>query len=325
MQFFSKYKRIILFAVKVLVVVIAWWYIYEKIIKSAHDFYRISFTPEIITAIVLACAIMPLNWMLEAKKWHVLITPILKISYAKALQGTLIGITFGFVTPNRIGDIGGRSIVLPSHQKHGVIASSIGSMLQLFVTIIMGVLGIIALFLFVPHPETIQTLMYISFIIALIVCISVIILFRKKIVQKIVLRIIGVSKYKKVAHTFSLYSSKTIYKACTLAILRYVVFSSQYYILLHAFFPQLSFIQNVVGITLSYLFATLIPSSILGELGVRGSVSVFIFGLFSAAALHVFQVSLLIWLINLAVPVVIGSFLLVVFRSQKKANTQIVP
>ena len=152
------YKRIIVLALKIIIAGVAWWYIYDKIIKSAQDFKLISFTPEIWVSFVVVCILMPLNWILEAKKWHVLILPIISISFLRAFRATLIGMTFGFVTPNRIGDIGGRSIVLPSKKKQGVVASSIGSMLQFLVTILAGVFGMNILFLFLPFSDIIQLL-----------------------------------------------------------------------------------------------------------------------------------------------------------------------
>lgn len=316
------YKKIIVLALKILIAGVAWWYIYDKIIKSAQDFHLITFSSDIWISFAVACILMPLNWILEAKKWHILIMPIIPISFLRAFRGTLIGMTFGFVTPNRIGDIGGRSIVLPSNKKQGVIASSIGSMLQFLVTILAGIFGMIFLFLFLPFSDSIQTLIYISF--AVIVSLFVIIKFsfRKKYVQNIVLRIIGKSKYRKIVQTFAIYSTRVIYRAFGFGVLRYLVFSTQYCILLHALLPQLSIFQNIVGITLTYLFVTVIPSSILGELGVRGSVSVFIFGIFLAPPLPVFQVSLLMWAINLALPVFVGSLLLVAHKhSQNRSRT----
>ena len=134
------------------------------------------------------------------------------------------------------------------------------------------------------------------------------------------MRIIGKSKYRKIVQTLAMYSAKTIYKAFGYGMFRYFVFFTQYCILLHALLPQLSFLQSTVGVTLTYLFVTLIPSSILGELGVRGSVSVFIFGLFLAPPLPVFQVSIIMWAVNLALPVIVGSLLLLLHKHTQNLN-----
>ena len=82
--------------------------------------------------------------------------------------------------------------------------------------------------------------------------------------------------------------------------------------------PELSFVELFVGITLTYLFTTIIPTSVLGEIGIRGSVAMFIFEAFTPQVAIIFQVSLLIWIINIVAPTLIGSVILLNVRKRKK-------
>lgn len=315
-------RKLLFGSIKILIVIIAWWYIYKKLFASDQDYSSIVFTPRIWQGIIVVFVLMFANWLLEAKKWQVLVHKIVPISLTTAFQGTLIGITFGFITPNRIGDIGGRSIVLPSSKKRGIIATSIGSMLQFATTILFGILGITILFFFIPHTHTIQYLIYICFAILILSFFIIRLSFRKKYLHQIILRIMGKSRYRKFIQTLQLYSLETLLFAGMFAVFRYIIFSTQYTLLLLIFIPEISAIECITGITLTYLFVTLIPSSILGELGIRGSVSVFIFGLFAAPALQIFLVSLILWIINLAIPVVFGSILLLLHKQKNSTLTK---
>jgi hypothetical protein len=80
-----------------------------------------------------------------------------------------------------------------------------------------------------------------------------------------------------------------------------------------------TFTQSMLIIPLIYLTLSVIPTNILTELGVRGSVSVYLFALLTKSqsldaitALEIVSASTLIWIINIAVPSLIG--VLIIFR-----------
>ncbi|MDA3882407.1 MAG: lysylphosphatidylglycerol synthase domain-containing protein [Bacteroidales bacterium] len=301
-----------LFILKFLVTGLAWWYIYVKL--SSEDF-RLQTIPE--GSFFLVCLVLLLvfaNWFIEARKWHLLILVFQKISFFRALKGALIGTTLGFITPNRIGDIGGRSVVLKTDKKRGMVATSIGSFMQLSATLLFGVLGIILFSVVFSQSKALLLYLCVACVGAMLVFFLSRILYKNHVWQRLLLRIIGKLYYRRLLQTVQLYSSKRLFHVFFLGIVRYLVFSFQYILLLFIFIPELSVVQSFVGITLTYLFVTLIPSSILGELGVRGSVSVFVFGFFAAPPVLVFQVSLYMWLINLAFPVFVGTLLLLEHR-----------
>ncbi|NJC27904.1 lysylphosphatidylglycerol synthase domain-containing protein [Neolewinella antarctica] len=70
-------------------------------------------------------ALMPLNWWLEARKWHPLLSAFLTWPFSKTWRATIAGVTLSAATPNRIGEIGGRMTVATKEEWPAVIASSI--------------------------------------------------------------------------------------------------------------------------------------------------------------------------------------------------------
>ncbi len=97
--------------------------------------------------LVLAVALMPLNWLLEARKWQLLLGAFLSWPFGRVLRATLAGVSVSAATPNRIGEIGGRLLLARRPEWPGVIASSLlGSLCQWVV------------FLLVAWPALVYTL-----------------------------------------------------------------------------------------------------------------------------------------------------------------------
>lgn len=75
--------------------------------------------------LLLVLCLMPLNWFLEARKWHLLVRVFLPWSFARTLRTTLAGVSISAATPNRIGEIGGRLLVATKEEWPGVLTSSL--------------------------------------------------------------------------------------------------------------------------------------------------------------------------------------------------------
>jgi hypothetical protein len=108
------------------------------------------------------------------------------------------------------------------------------------------------------------------------------------------------------------------YRALTnillLSIMRYLVFTLQYILLLQLFCVQILWWQAFALVGVQFLILAIIPSIALGELGVRGKISIALFGLLSSNIVGIVATSAGIWLINLIIPAVAGSLLLIGIR-----------
>ena len=105
-----------------------------------------------------------------------------------------------------------------------------------------------------------------------------------------------------------------------LSFARYVVFIVQYGLLFSVFSVELSIEQLFGGISVMYLVMTIVPTfTFLTDLGLRWEAGIKIMELFSNNMVGVVAASLGIWLINLIIPALIGSLLILsikVFRIQ---------
>ena len=85
---------------------------------------------------------MPVNWGLETEKWRRLLRPELVLSFRRARAGIFTGISVSLFTPNRIGEYGGRLLLIPAAKSWlGLAATLIGNMAQWVVLLLGGLWG----------------------------------------------------------------------------------------------------------------------------------------------------------------------------------------
>jgi hypothetical protein len=99
-----------------------------------------------------------------------------------------------------------------------------------------------------------------------------------------------------------------------LALIRYLIFSFQFYYLLTIFGVEVEYLKAMVVITSMYLLASIIPSITIFDVVIKGSVAVFLFGFVQVNELTVLSIITLMWLLNFAIPSVFGSYYVLNFK-----------
>lgn len=260
----------------------------------------------LLTVIVI---LMIMNWLIEAVKWQILIRDIQKVSIASSIFGVIIGITVGLMTPKRVGEIGGRSLILKrENQQKGWIAFGIGSLIQ---TSITGLFGLISLFYIFSSGqsafmENIKIFAYISFFTFFLITLST---FYLPIIVKKIQKLPFLARRKHVFTYCQNYSRKKIALVYGLGIFKFIIFSSQFFLLIRLFGSDIHILNAFSGICLTYLIITFSPFSSIAELGIRGSVAAFAFSIFSNNTGGIVLASMALWIINLGIPALIGSIL----------------
>ncbi len=301
---------------KVLIVIFSYGYIYYKF-NTLHIEWA-TFKALNIEYLALAIALMPLNWLLESFKWRFLLKDIQQISLKQSLIGVLIGITSGMATPNRIGEYIGRSFILKKNNRvKGSLATVLGSLSQILITLIFGLLGWLILFnriQFFDHLE------YKSlFLIILIGLMSTLMLifYNLRWVQNLAKWLTINQKYIDKIRFLTKYKNPELSFIIFLSFFRYVVFAIQYVLLLRYFGLNIPLLDTLSAIGLIYLIIVFIPHFSITELGVRGSIAILIFQNFTTEHHLIAMAATILWLINLSIPSIIGSILIF----NKKAKT----
>lgn len=320
--------------IRIIILLVTFGFIYKQIFYK-HDFEQIfsSFHeylthPDIFFSLGLVIFLMLINWGIETLKWKFLIKKIEKIRYFKAYLAVLTGVAVSSFTPNRIGDYLGRVFILEKANRiEGVLITIIGSLSQFLVTIIIGTISL-AIFIFNFRYELIEYLemsnrlfyfLYLgSTLLVIILFILLILLFLNvSIVTDLANRIVK-PKWKKIKdylRIFSFYTRRELIIVLLYSLIRFFVFSLQFYILLRVFMVPIPYLPGLIVISIIFFVMTMIPSVAITELGIRGSVTLYIFGLFFAQSgienlsieIGTVAASSTLWLINLAIPSLIGA------------------
>lgn len=274
----------------------------------------------------LVMVMMLLNWGMESLKWKVLISKLEKLDFLRAFQAVLTGVSVSLFTPNRTGDYLGRVFILrEGNRVEGILTTIIGSISQLVVTVCVGLFALLAFIdVYAVDFYRIGEYLFMSIIFLVPVMVFLILLFYFNIsVLNDIARKYAPAKWKKFAGyaaVFERYQSAELLTVLWLSMARYLIFGSQFYLLLKLFGVELPPEHALVLIPVIYLVMTLVPHVALVDLGVRGSVSLFVIGLYFSR-LHgvpgsheagVISAATALWLINLVIPAILGTFF--VFR-----------
>ena len=263
--------------------------------------------------VILVVVMMFLNWFLEALKWRFLIAKIEKISIRRSVRAIFSGITVSAFTPNRVGEYGGRVFCLEKADRiQAVLITVIGSMAQLLTTIIFGSIGL----LYLPSYKSDFSIFFDNvsfafpvfvFILIVLNVLLVLLFLNASVFSKVLSDISFLKKFQKYSSVFSLYSSDDLLKVLGYSVARYAVFTTQFFILLQMFEVQIAYADAIVLIMAMLFVISVIPTIAITEIGVRGSVAIFLFGLVSANTVGILSATFVMWIINLLLPALIGT------------------
>ena len=298
------------------------WSIYRQVtrqpdLEKAWNGIRDSFGTGLVWNLVIAVFLMLVNWSLEAIKWKISIRAIQRVSFIKAFKAVLSGVSFAVTTPNRIGEYLGRVLYMDEGNRLKTISITIvGSISQLIVTLLMGCIGWIVLDNVIQSEQLVSP-PWSSLILwgtVLVTAILTLFYFRLSILVKWFDRIPGTKRFAYLVKALEEFDATLLFKLLSLSGLRFLVFIIQYYLLFRLFGVDLSFHQALWTVSVSFLVMAVIPTIALVELVQRGKVVAMIAGLYSANVLGMNLATASIWLINLVLPAVAGSILILKMR-----------
>lgn len=284
------------YALKFAVVVVCMFVIYEEF----SHFNNSALQKELLLSSVkqkgwllaIVFLLMPLNWFLETKKWQLLLSSVARHSFFKLLKAVLQGVMVGTVTPWRMGEFVGRAFEM---QRKDAVASfyfsALGGMGQAFVTALFGLF-------FLPWFYPSNWLIVFS----AMVCGSLLMayfFFHK--LPLIVNRLPFVTAEKIPATDFVVLAW-----ALLLSFLRYCVYLFQWVLVAYTFSIHDNFVVLAAGAAVTLLFQSISPALPFFDLAVRSGISLFVFSNICNNPIAVLLSTIVIWLINIAIPSLVG-------------------
>jgi hypothetical protein len=262
--------------------------------------------------------LMAVNWGVEARKWQVLLKPLQKMSWWRAFKATLAGLAFALNTPNRVGEYGGRVLYVEEGNRiRAVSLSVVGSMSQFLITLIFGCGGLLFL-LNLPQSATAITKtgsysFWIHLLLNIVVPVTLLgllIYFRLGWLIKLIDKLPPLKKLSQHIAVLEELKYGFLLRVCSLSLTRYLVFVVQYVLMLQLMQVDLTWWQAFWLVSIMFLVLAIVPTIALAEVGLRGKVSLELFGLFSSNTLGIVAASAGIWFINLIIPALVGSLLI---------------
>ncbi|WP_369996648.1 lysylphosphatidylglycerol synthase domain-containing protein [Winogradskyella sp.] len=312
-----KTKQFFFVLIKLSIVIGAFYFIYSKLAENENlkfsDF--VAFLRENDTFslknIIFLLILSAFNWFFEILKWQFLVKTIKNISFRDALEQSLGGLTASLITPNRIGEYGAKAAYFAKpFRKRIVLLNLLGNMAQMTITTVLGSIGSIV---FVSRYQIEVDYYKVTRFVFLLIIISAFAFFGIKYTK---FSIKGYSINRIFEHVKSI--SLLVHASnLLLSLVRYLIFSFQFYYLLTIFGVEVDYTKAMVLITSMYFLASIVPSVSIFDVVIKGSVAVFLFGYVQVNELTILSIITIMWLLNFATPSLFGSYSILNFKLPK--------
>ena len=260
--------------------------------------------------VLLALALVPVNWGLEAWKWHRLARHLEPVTFGRSLRAVLVGLTLGFATPNRVGDYAGRILELKSRRVSALGAVFLGRYCQLVATVLAGVAGLLYFLLKFYLRGYPAAGLGVGFSALLISAAVLVPLYRSRLLLAALGLWRPLRRFRPALAIMPTYPARALHAVLAISGLRYAVFCGQFLLLLEAYGVASPLGPGLAAVAGTFLLKSLVPSlNALADVGVRELSATHLFGLLGQPALPVLSASLSLWVINIALPSAAGLLL----------------
>ena len=324
----NKYRSWISYGIKVIISILILISIYfevfqNQILSRCMHVYETAFIIDNLFPLLFLLFLSALNWFLEAFRWRAVMQSIEEVSMYESLKAILSGLGISAFSPNRVGEFIGRVVYLKRANKvRGVLLNFVSNSALILTSYLAGYVSCLYfLSLWVVQKEWWYYLIIGS--LGLFGLILIYLYFNWKDLSLLLYRVEFLNRFGKYWSTFNLLSFKKLIYYWSLAILRYLVFTFQYLMVLKLFQVDIAFFEAVVSIWTIFFIQLVIPTFILLEIGVRGKAALSVIGYFSMAAPElILASSLALWLINLILPALIGFYFILRLNFWKAIRVQ---
>ncbi len=308
-----KAKQYLLLALKVCILVGMCWFIYSKISQDQAKPFKqlISLFKTggfaIYWQMALWIAMAFVNWALEAKKWQLLVKQVENISYLTAWRQTYASLTASLITPQRVGEYGAKAMYYSVNLRRSILwLTFAGNGAQMLVTLLFGTIGI-------SFAAGYYTLPIAKLNLVLIVVVLLLLAFLGYLFRERELLFQGLSINNLIAKTLAL-PRQLKFKILGLSMLRYCVFGSLFYLMLDSLGVSVLLKDALILIPTYYLLISVTPMLFIFDVIVKGGIAMWLFSLINVSSGAIVMVILLGWLLNFALPAIIGSYFVIQFK-----------
>jgi hypothetical protein len=191
-----------------------------------------------------------------------------------------------------------------------------GSFCQLILTLIMGCGGLVYLLFFqTGHTGSVigLSLFWIRvwlFISSVVAALLILFFFRLSWLIRLIEKIPSAGKWIRYINVLEEFTPKLLLRLLSLSFFRYLVFVIQYILLLQVLQVEIFWVESFWIISILFLVLAIVPSFAIADLGIRGKFSTELLSVYSANIAGILGTTFGIWFINLFIPALAGSILI---------------
>lgn len=251
---------------------------------------------------------IPLNWGIESLKWQLITAPVEKVSFLTASKSIYSGICIGNFAPGRATEFLGKIFFFSDGNKPKItVLHFVNGMIQFSITLLCGLAALlISLQQFNDvYPWLGRGLLIVS---VLLLCVFAVAVLHINTLLHFITRFI--SKKNLTDRIDYSFSTNLLFNLFLLSICRYLVFSMQFFLLLHTFNPELRFIGFLPGIALYFFITSTVPMISFLEAAIRAAIALLVFKNSGIPHAAVALCTVLLWFMNIVLPSVAGYFVL---------------
>ena len=271
--------------------------------------------------LLLVLLIMLVQWLLEARKWQVMLSTAHPIKLPEAFRMILSGIALSIATPNRMGEFAGRVMHLPVGQRlQGTAYTVIGNFAQLIITCTAGSIALCMewqeqhLYPTRAELQAIQTMLL--WATPLTIIFFMLLYFKAGMVFNWILSLRMLGKFRDKLGTLATIPNNILLKVLLLSSVRFAFFILQYWLLFKLTNTGIDFRDTFAAISIMLLWLAIVPTFSFLELGLRWEFALLLMGSLTENALGIAVSVTTVWLINLMLPAAVGAIGLMRYRSR---------
>ena len=260
--------------------------------------FNIEWSMATTLSVCLVILLMPVNWLLEARRWQLLCVSE-SIKMFDAIKSVIIGLSLESIMPFGTGAATGRVMNLKTKDRsRNIPMAFLGQWIQTLVTLLAGIYGCWKVFQKDALFQFNFTWEPVAFGI-LVLAVAWAFLRKKR-------AIINIKDVLQQIAEIRLFDwVRLLFYSC----LRYVVFLTQFVLLLQAFIPMGKLNILIALATWVFVARTVMPRlSSLETLGIRAAAGWYFSSLYALPVSEVMLAILMLWFINLLIPSIIGLF-----------------
>lgn len=230
------------------------------------------------------------SWMIESKKWQFLIKEFYKLRFRESVLQNLTAQAASFITPFRAGEFALKSTFFKKELRKKTLSSILaGNLAQMAVTTVLGISGVL-FYIKNQSPESVFLLIFSS----VMMCLLAFILY------------LWISKKWQ----SGILNTQQWAKVLIFSFLRYVLFASNWLIVLILLDYEASLFIIMRNITIYYLLVSIIPVIQLFDIALKWTVASYIFNGNLYNTESILFATTIIWITNSIFPTVLGCAIL---------------